>query len=243
MPDAHRPASVDVNLLRSMRQAESSPFEQAMIWLANASVAFLVVAVLFFTILSKLPDRPRRKPAAAPAAPAAAKGERRKDGVYTAAQVAQHNTVVRAATRQPGGGPSGLARAPDWSPGAERQQGAPRVSTPSQPSAWATPLCACPQTDLWVIIKGKVYDVTSYVDEHPGGDAILRNAGCASAEHRALPPRTAQASSCVPDSQLARVCRRDSTEGFYGPQHPSRVFQILDDFLVGELAKESDKDK
>ena len=57
-----------------------------------------------------------------------------------------------------------------------------------------------------------MYDVTSYVDEHPGGDAILRNAG------------------------------RDSTEGFYGPQHPSRVFQILDDFLIGSLA-ESDKDK
>jgi cytochrome b involved in lipid metabolism len=29
-----------------------------------------------------------------------------------------------------------------------------------------------------VIIQGKVYDVTGYVDEHPGGDAILRNAGC-----------------------------------------------------------------
>lgn len=33
-----------------------------------------------------------------------------------------------------------------------------------------------------MIIKGKVYDVTSYVEEHPGGDAILRNAGCAVAQ-------------------------------------------------------------
>ena len=31
--------------------------------------------------------------------------------------------------------------------------------------------------DLWVIIRGKVYDLTSYVDEHPGGGAILNNAG------------------------------------------------------------------
>ena len=31
--------------------------------------------------------------------------------------------------------------------------------------------------DLWVIIRGKVYDFTSYVDEHPGGEAILNNAG------------------------------------------------------------------
>ena len=68
------------------------------------------------------------------------------------------------------------------------------------------------QDDLWVIIKGKVYDVTSYVDEHPGGESILKNAG------------------------------KDSTVGFHGPQHPSRVFQIIEDFLIGELI-ESDKDK
>ena len=212
MPDHHRPAPVDVNLLRSMRQAESSPFEQAMIWLANASVAFLVVAVLFFTILSKLPDRPRKKPTAAPAAPAAAKGERRKDGVYTAAQVAQHNTAVRAYAGGPVTDRAGDARAADWSRDlvAEGRELPPRPCSHS-PAAGPNPL-ALSQTDLWVIIKGKVYDVTSYVDEHPGGDAILRNAG------------------------------RDSTEGFYGPQHPSRVFQILDDFLVGSLA-ESDKDK
>ncbi|TYK10744.1 cytochrome B5-like protein [Cucumis melo var. makuwa] len=42
------------------------------------------------------------------------------------------------------------------------------------------------RTDCWVIIKNKVYDVTSYVEEHPGGDAILTHAG------------------------------DDSTEGFYG---------------------------
>ncbi|XP_066353812.1 cytochrome B5-like protein [Miscanthus floridulus] len=31
--------------------------------------------------------------------------------------------------------------------------------------------------DCWIIIKDKVYDVTPYVEEHPGGDAILNNAG------------------------------------------------------------------
>ncbi|XP_074269145.1 cytochrome B5-like protein [Silene latifolia] len=61
------------------------------------------------------------------------------------------------------------------------------------------------RTDCWVIIKDKVYDVTSYVEEHPGGDAILTNAG------------------------------GDSTEGFYGPQHGTRVFDIIDDFCIGEL--------
>ncbi|XP_062195774.1 cytochrome B5-like protein isoform X2 [Phragmites australis] len=59
--------------------------------------------------------------------------------------------------------------------------------------------------DCWVIIKNKVYDVTAYVEEHPGGDAILHNAG------------------------------GDSTEGFFGPQHGTRVFDIIEDFCIGEL--------
>ncbi|GJP37472.1 hypothetical protein CLOM_g12855 [Closterium sp. NIES-68] len=60
--------------------------------------------------------------------------------------------------------------------------------------------------DCWVIIKNKVYDLTSYVDEHPGGDAILNNAG------------------------------GDATEGFYGPQHASRVFDQVEEFFIGDLA-------
>ncbi|XP_072967557.1 cytochrome B5-like protein isoform X1 [Typha angustifolia] len=59
--------------------------------------------------------------------------------------------------------------------------------------------------DCWIIIKGKIYDVTPYVEEHPGGDAILNNAG------------------------------GDSTEGFYGPQHATRVFDIVDEFYIGDL--------
>lgn len=63
------------------------------------------------------------------------------------------------------------------------------------------------RTDCWIIIKDKVYDVTSYVEEHPGGDAILVHAG------------------------------DDSTEGFYGPQHATRVFDMIDDFYIGDLQK------
>ena len=59
--------------------------------------------------------------------------------------------------------------------------------------------------DCWIIVKGRVYDVTSYVEEHPGGRAILRNAG------------------------------GDATAGFHGPQHPPRVFDMVDDFLIGDV--------
>ncbi|EFA78450.1 putative mitochondrial import inner membrane translocase subunit 50 [Heterostelium album PN500] len=31
--------------------------------------------------------------------------------------------------------------------------------------------------DCWIIVHGKVYNVTSYVDSHPGGDVILAHAG------------------------------------------------------------------
>ncbi len=51
--------------------------------------------------------------------------------------------------------------------------------------------------DLWLIINGKVYDFTEYLPLHPGGEAILRNAG------------------------------RDSTEGFSGSQHPARVWDMV----------------
>lgn len=63
--------------------------------------------------------------------------------------------------------------------------------------------------DLWLILRingaPKVYDVTSYVDEHPGGDAILDHAG------------------------------EDSTEAFLGPQHPPRVMDLIDEFCIGDL--------
>eukprot|EP01111_Echinosteliopsis_oligospora_P015086 TRINITY_DN5849_c0_g1_i2.p1 TRINITY_DN5849_c0_g1~~TRINITY_DN5849_c0_g1_i2.p1 ORF type:complete len:106 (+),score=22.62 TRINITY_DN5849_c0_g1_i2:44-319(+) len=31
--------------------------------------------------------------------------------------------------------------------------------------------------DLWTVIDGEVYDVTTFFDEHPGGDIILDAAG------------------------------------------------------------------
>ncbi|XP_010250336.1 PREDICTED: nitrate reductase [NADH]-like [Nelumbo nucifera] len=61
------------------------------------------------------------------------------------------------------------------------------------------------KTDCWIIIKTKVYDVTPYVEEHPRGDAILAHAG------------------------------DDSTEGFYGPQHATWVFDMVDEFYIGDL--------
>ena len=65
------------------------------------------------------------------------------------------------------------------------------------------------EDDLWVIIDGRVYDLTEYVHEHPGGsESIAKNAG------------------------------KDATKGFKGPQHPSRVFDIVEDYRIGTLVDE-----
>ncbi|EGG21149.1 hypothetical protein DFA_01024 [Cavenderia fasciculata] len=63
------------------------------------------------------------------------------------------------------------------------------------------------EDDLWLIIDGKVYDLTTYVDQHVGGLAIMRNAG------------------------------KDSSEGFHGEQHPVKVEQILLEYYIGEFKK------
>lgn len=51
----------------------------------------------------------------------------------------------------------------------------------------------------------QVYDVTPYLGQHPGGDAILRNAG------------------------------GDSTKGMHGPQHPAQAMEILEQHFIGLL--------
>ena len=63
------------------------------------------------------------------------------------------------------------------------------------------------EKDLWIIIDGKVYDVTSFTDEHPGGvDTLLDVAGM------------------------------DGTAEFEGVGHSDSARNDLAKYLVGELA-------
>ena len=65
----------------------------------------------------------------------------------------------------------------------------------------------CTAADLWLVVAGRVYDVTDFVDEHPGGvDAIMKRPGM------------------------------DNTAGFMGPQHPDRVQQLIGEYYIGRLA-------
>ncbi|XP_023911154.1 cytochrome b5 [Quercus suber] len=60
--------------------------------------------------------------------------------------------------------------------------------------------------DCWVVIDGKVYDVTTYLDEHPGGDDVV----------------------------LAAT-GKDATEEFEDAGHSKSAKELMETFCIGEL--------
>jgi len=70
------------------------------------------------------------------------------------------------------------------------------------------------QDDCWMVIEGKVYDVTKFMDDHPGGDdVLLQSAG------------------------------RDATEDFDDVGHSKSAKEQLKDFYVGECPEALDQKK
>eukprot|EP01104_Vermistella_antarctica_P019776 TRINITY_DN7989_c0_g1_i1.p1 TRINITY_DN7989_c0_g1~~TRINITY_DN7989_c0_g1_i1.p1 ORF type:complete len:129 (+),score=25.12 TRINITY_DN7989_c0_g1_i1:288-674(+) len=67
--------------------------------------------------------------------------------------------------------------------------------------------------DCWLVVDDKVYDVTPYLDDHPGGDSILNGAGM------------------------------DATDMFYGDQHPPNVKNVIEDFQIGVVKTSGGADK
>jgi len=67
---------------------------------------------------------------------------------------------------------------------------------------------------LWVLLHGKVYDVTKFVDEHPGGDeVILTEAG------------------------------KNATEAFEDVGHSDEARALLPEMQVGEFEKGANESK
>ena len=62
--------------------------------------------------------------------------------------------------------------------------------------------------DLWVIIAGKVYDVSVYMKTHPGGADIL----------------------------LANANGQDATEAYEDADHTKRAREMIKKYYVGDLA-------
>ncbi|KAI1728045.1 cytochrome b5-like heme/Steroid binding domain-containing protein [Ditylenchus destructor] len=65
---------------------------------------------------------------------------------------------------------------------------------------------------VWIIIEGKVYDVTKFIDEHPGGsEVILENAG------------------------------EECTEAFKDIGHSSDAVEMREEYLIGHIIDASKK--
>lgn len=60
--------------------------------------------------------------------------------------------------------------------------------------------------DLWIILEGKVYDITKYLDEHPGGEEVILD-----------------------------VAGDDGTEAFNDIGHSEEAMDLLKGLYVGEL--------
>ncbi|KAF8793022.1 uncharacterized protein LOC129968152 [Argiope bruennichi] len=66
----------------------------------------------------------------------------------------------------------------------------------------------CNRNDCWIVVEDYVYDVTSFLDSHPGGfDVLMEHAG------------------------------RDATVAFYGAGHLPNTENLLKPFLVGSLVQ------
>lgn len=62
-------------------------------------------------------------------------------------------------------------------------------------------------TGVWVVVEGRIYDVTQFVDEHPGGEEVLLdNAG------------------------------KDATSAFTDVGHSNNAIQLRESFLIGHIA-------
>ncbi|XP_065875844.1 cytochrome b5 [Euphorbia lathyris] len=60
--------------------------------------------------------------------------------------------------------------------------------------------------DCWLVIDGKVYDVTKFLEDHPGGDEVLLSA-----------------------------TGKDATDDFEDVGHSSSAKAMMDEFYVGEI--------
>ncbi|KAL1934649.1 hypothetical protein VTP01DRAFT_6831 [Rhizomucor pusillus] len=68
------------------------------------------------------------------------------------------------------------------------------------------------RNDLWVIIHNKVYNVTEFIQEHPGGEEVLLD-----------------------------EAGKDATEAFEDIGHSDEAREILEKYYVGELEEKARK--
>ncbi|XP_070574310.1 uncharacterized protein [Ptychodera flava] len=66
----------------------------------------------------------------------------------------------------------------------------------------------CDQQSCWLVINDEVYDVTKFVEKHPGGPEIIFEYGGS-----------------------------DATDAFTGKGHSQYAYYMLSDYRIGQLAE------
>lgn len=61
--------------------------------------------------------------------------------------------------------------------------------------------------DAWLIVEDRVFDVTSYLEYHPGGDSMVKWFG------------------------------KNATKAFKGDQHPSSAADVIEEYYIGKLVQ------
>lgn len=74
-------------------------------------------------------------------------------------------------------------------------------------------------TDCWTVIRGNVYNVTSYISAHPGGEEILR--ACGTDATRLFETRTTEDGEAIGN----------------GEPHSSDAHSILEQYKIGIIAE------
>lgn len=73
------------------------------------------------------------------------------------------------------------------------------------------------QTDCWMLISGKVYDVTSFFGSHPGGNSTM-------------------AATCGTDATAAYMTQDpNATSGGSRSAHSGKAKSMLDNYYIGDL--------
>jgi len=76
------------------------------------------------------------------------------------------------------------------------------------------------ETDCWIAIHGKVYDITDFVGIHPGGDIIMEGAGTDATE---LFEGTTTALSITRRTPMSRVLACSCACDRFGPLRPRSI--------------------
>ncbi|KAM5563116.1 cytochrome b5-like [Rosa sericea] len=66
----------------------------------------------------------------------------------------------------------------------------------------------CDRKDCWLVIDGKVYDVTKFLEDHPGGDEVLLSS-----------------------------TGKDATDDFEDVGHSTAARAMMDEYYVGDIDK------